>query len=101
MFGLHFIINAESANCIVNISYNDLDNGGTKMAELNFVGLDNTSCNLSVNATGTTDQCLIDIEIVNNSKQICFNVTQKAMIYTNKQVAYLIGPVFHRLLHLQ
>ena len=29
------------------------------MAELSFVGLDNTSCNLSVNTTETIDQCML------------------------------------------
>ena len=92
-------MHAESANCIVNISYNDPDNSGIKMAKLSFMGHNITSCNLTVNARETImDQCLIDIEFVNNSKQACFNVAHKPMIYTNKQVAYLIRAVFHRLL---
>jgi hypothetical protein len=68
------------------------------MAQLSFKGLEGVSCNLSVNATGSIDQCSVDIEIINKSKQTCHASCTQSHDYATKQVAYLIGSVFRRLL---
>ena len=64
------IIGTESANCALH-NYNYQNSSGIEMAELSFEGLNGSSCNLSVTTTESIDQCLEDIEIVNNSKQTC------------------------------
>ena len=65
-----FIIDTESANCTLdNYNYTYQNDSGIEMAELSFEGLNGSSCNLSVTTTESIDQCLEDIEIVNNSEQ--------------------------------
>ena len=65
-----FIIDTESANCTLH-NYNYQNSSGIEMAELSFEGLDGSSCNLSVTTTESIDQCLEDIEIINNSGKQC------------------------------
>ena len=65
-----FTINTESTNCTLD-NYNYQNDSGIEMAELSFQGLNGSSCNLSITATESVDQCLVDIEIVNTSKQTC------------------------------
>ena len=60
---------------------NNTDNG-IVMADLSYEGLNGTSCNLSVAATTSVDQCFEDIEIDNISKQICStSYTQSHNLY--------------------
>ena len=61
------VFDTESANCTFDY-YDYQNNSGIEMAEISYQGLNGTYCNLSVTAIESIDQCLEDIQIVNNSK---------------------------------
>ena len=70
-----FIIDKESANCTLDNYYYQNDSG-IETAEFSFQGLDGASYNLSITVTESIDQCLEDIEILNNSEKTTFLYTR-------------------------